>query len=68
MIPVFEPFYFSPKTFEGKIVLNKETITIHHFAASWTNSTHRFLRRMILQIGGVKLKKIASAIYCYFNN
>lgn len=67
-IPVFPTNYFSPKTFDGKINITNNTVSIHHFAASWTSPTHRILRKFILMIGGTRLKAFASFIYGYFNN
>jgi hypothetical protein len=62
-IPVFTTDYFSPKSAEGVITLTENTVSIHHFAASWTSPTHRFIRKMVLLIGGPKLKRFASRIY-----
>lgn len=52
------PFeYFCPiRTTDGKMLMTDNTYTIHHYAASWTTPTHRFLRKLLLFIGGARLK------------
>ena len=63
LITFYPKDYFCPKSKEdGKIYLTKNTVTIHHFAASWTSPTHRFLRKLIICIGGSKLKNFLSVI------
>lgn len=62
-IPVFPPDYFSPKRKDGQIVTTANTITIHHFAASWTPVWHHFFRKIILIVGGEKLRSLVSSIY-----
>lgn len=61
-IPVFSADFFSPKTFDGRLLLNNNTVSIHHFVASWTSPTHRFLRKMALEIGGYRLKSFVSGV------
>ena len=58
------PFdYFCPiRITDGKLCLTKNTVSIHHYAASWTTPTHRFLRKVILAVGGAKLKSILSKL------
>lgn len=49
--------YFCPvQITDGKIRITENTYTIHHYAASWTSPTHRFLRKLILSVGGGRLK------------
>ena len=49
--------FFCPiRTTDGKMFATDRTVTIHHYAASWTSSTHRFLRKIVLFVGGAKLK------------
>lgn len=63
LITFYPKDYFCPKSKEdGKIYLTDNTVTIHHFAASWTSPTHRFLRKLIIWIGGAKLKNFLSSI------
>ena len=61
-IPVFGEDFFSPKSFDGRISATSNTISIHHFVASWTSPMHRFLRKMALTIGGYRLKSFLSSI------
>lgn len=63
LMTVYPKVFFSPKSQDdGKIYLTENTVTIHHYAQSWESKTHRVLRRIILFIGGARLKRIASAI------
>lgn len=41
---------------DGKLNITQNTVSIHHYAASWTSPTHRFLRKVVLAIGGARLK------------
>lgn len=65
-IPVFEADFFSPKGKDGVVRLTANTITIHHFAASWTGAFHRYIRKAVLMIGGERFRKIVSYIYRHF--
>ena len=68
LITIYPKDYFCPKSKQdNKIYLTQNTYTIHHFAASWTSPTHRFLRSLVLKIGGYKLKNMLSAIYGKLN-
>lgn len=61
LITIYPKDFFSPKSQDdGKIYLTENTVTIHHYAQSWESQTHRTLRKIILFIGGPKLKKVAS--------
>ena len=63
LITIYPKDYFCPKSkVDNKIRLTDNTYTIHHFAASWTSPMHRFLRKMILTIGGAKLKNALSRL------
>lgn len=44
------------RTTDGKMFLTENTVSIHHYAASWTTPLHRFLRKVLLAIGGAKFK------------
>ena len=41
---------------DGKMRITPNTISIHHYAASWTSPIHRLLRRVLLGLGGARLK------------
>lgn len=61
LIAIYPKDYFCPKSkSDDKIHLTSNTYTIHHFAASWTSPTHRFLRQLAINIGGHKLKDFLS--------
>ena len=64
-IPVFDADFFSPKTFDGRILQTANTISIHHFVASWTSPIHKFLRQIVLIIGGYRLKSLLSNLKKY---
>lgn len=64
LITIYPKDYFCPKSkSDDKIYLTDNTYTIHHFAASWTSPTHKFLRKAVINIGGHKLKRFLSFIY-----
>lgn len=55
--------YFCPiRITDGKMSITENTVSIHHYAASWTTPTHRFLRKVILAIGGYRLKSFFSKL------
>lgn len=63
LITVYPKDFFSPKSQDdGKLYLTENTVTIHHYAQSWESKTHRVLRRIILFIGGARLKILATEI------
>ena len=50
--------FLCPKSTEdGKIRITKNTLTIHHFAASWNPKWRNIARKVVLKIGGGRLKK-----------
>ena len=61
IVTIYPKEYFCPKSkSDNKIYLTDNTYTIHHFAASWTSPTHRFLRKLVIFIGGYRLKNFMS--------
>ena len=49
--------YFNPISVkDGKLRITNNTRTIHHFAQSWQSPLRKYGRKLILFIGGVKLK------------
>ena len=55
--------FLCPKDYrDDKIYLTANSLCIHHFSASWTSPTHRFLRKVVLAIGGHRLKNFLSKI------
>jgi hypothetical protein len=63
-IVVYPHEYFCPiRTTDSQMNITAKTVSIHHYAASWTTTTHRVLRRVVLFIGGAKLKKFLSRLF-----
>lgn len=63
LITMYPKDFFCPKSQDdGKIYLTENTVTIHHYAQSWESQTHRLLRKIIIFVGGARLKKIATKI------
>ena len=55
--------YFCPiRITDGKLCLTENTVSVHHYAASWTTPTHRLLRKIVLAIGGYRLKSFLSTL------
>lgn len=51
-IPVFEPDFFSPKSFKtGAVKKTTRTVMIHHFSASWKN----WKERLLIKIFGLRI-------------
>lgn len=56
--------YLCPKDYrDDKIYLTKNSLCIHHFSGSWTSPTHRFLRKLVLAIGGYRLKALLAKLF-----
>lgn len=62
-IRIYPKEYFCPISTTGEIIITSKTLSIHHFAQSWMPISHRILRKLILIIGGPKLKQMASKIF-----
>ena len=62
-ITIYPSEYFCPISTDGEMRLTDKTYTIHHYAQSWMPASHVWLRKIILAIGGTKLKQLASRIY-----
>lgn len=61
---VFPPKYFDPLgTGNSKDLLCNETISIHHYAASWTPFRQRIKRRFVNLIGYTKTQKLKKLLY-----
>ena len=62
-VSIYPYDYFCPiRITDGKMKITNNTVSIHHYAASWTTPTHRFLRKAVLAIGGYKLKAFLSRL------
>ena len=56
-ITIYPYDYFCPiRTTDGKKSITEHTVSIHHYAASWNTPMHRILRKIVLWLGGAKLK------------
>lgn len=54
---IYPKDYFCPiSTYDGKLRLTVNTVSIHHYAQSWISPSHRILRNWVLRIGGGRLK------------
>jgi mannosyltransferase OCH1-like enzyme len=60
---IYSSDYFCPiSIIDGKLYLSKNTRTIHHYAASWVSPWHKWARKMLLIIGGRRLKELLSKV------
>lgn len=56
-INIYPKEWFCPiRITDGKLHVTSNTVSVHHYAASWTSPMHRVLRKIILFLGGSKLK------------
>lgn len=56
---IFPEDFFSPKSCaDGKIYQTISTYTIHHYNQSWQSPVRKYGRKIILALGGVKLKNL----------
>ena len=62
-ISIYPKDYFCPISIDGKMEMTEHTHTIHHYAQSWMPTSHIWLRKLILSLGGWHLKRFASYIY-----
>ena len=62
-ISIYPKDYFCPISIDGKMEMTEHTHTIHHYAQSWMPTSHIWLRKLILFLGGWRLKRFASYIY-----
>ncbi len=55
--------FFCPiRVSDGKLTITANTVSIHHYAASWVSPAHKFLRKIILAAGGRRLKSFLSQL------
>ena len=55
-------YFCSISTYDGKLRLTANTVSIHHYAQSWISPSHRILRNWVLKIGGGRLKVFLSRL------
>ena len=59
-VTVYPPRFFDPlSTGRSKNLMCEETVSIHHYSASWTNGANRFKRKLIRMFGQEKFFYIA---------
>ena len=62
-IYVYPEEYFCPISINsGKLVINDETHSIHWFDQSWQSPIRKYGRKILLRIGGVRLKNYIKSI------
>ena len=66
-ITIYPKDYFCPISIDGKMEMTERTHTIHHYAQSWMPASHIWLRKMILNLGGWKLKRWVSKVYRFIH-
>lgn len=60
----FPSEYLCPKSVkDGKIYLTEKTLVIHHFAGSWQSPMRKYARRLVLLVGGEKMKKMIKKVF-----
>lgn len=58
-VRIYPNDYFCPiSTVDGKMRITPNTYTIHHYNQSWQSPTRKYGRKIVLALGGVKLKNI----------
>lgn len=62
-ISIYPKDFFCPIGIDGKMEMTERTHTIHHYAQSWMPASHIWLRKMILSLGGWRLKRLVSKLY-----
>lgn len=50
------------RTTDGHLSLTPDTVSIHHYAASWTSPAHRIVRKVVLAVGGARLKMLLGKV------
>ena len=63
-INIYPSEYFCPISIkDGKLRITLNTRTIHHFAQSWQSPIRKYGRKIVLKLGGEKLKKIIKKLF-----
>lgn len=62
-IYIYPVDYFCPiSVHDGKLRITSNTRTIHHYAQSWQSPIRKYGRKIVLMLGGERLKKIIKRI------
>lgn len=63
---IYPSQFFCPKsTKDGKIKITPETHSIHHYEQSWQSPFRKYGRKIVLCVGGVRLKEFIKRIIIY---
>lgn len=63
-ITIYPSEYFCPISVrDGKLRITPQTRTIHHYDQSWQSPVRKYGRKVVLALGGEKLKKIIKKLY-----
>ncbi len=64
-VRIYPNDYFCPiSTVDGKMRITSNTYTIHHYNQSWQSPLRKYGRKLVLALGGVKLKdKLKSILF-----
>jgi len=66
---IYPSEYFCPVSIhDGKLRITDKTYTIHHYAQSWESPIHKYLRKIVLKLGGGALKDFLVRITGYRKN
>jgi len=56
-ITIYPHEYMCPiRIIDGKKTITRNTVSIHHYAASWTSPFHRVLRQVLMEIGVLRFR------------
>ena len=56
-VTIYPYDFFCPiRTTDGKLRITDNTVSIHHYAASWTTPAHRILRKVFIDLGAIRMK------------
>ena len=58
-IAIYPPVYFDPQSpGDAKDLFCEDSVSIHHYSASWTSASHRLKRKIMRKIGDKWLRKL----------
>lgn len=61
---IYPQEYFCPISVDdGKLRITSNTVSIHHYAQSWQSPIRKYGRKIVLCVGGERLKKLLKSIF-----
>lgn len=61
---IYPQEYFCPISVDdGKLRITSNTVSIHHYAQSWQSPVRKYGRKIVLLLGGVRLKNILKKFF-----